>query len=123
MPTLNDITTLNIDEVSYDVADLSTEAQELVEVYNRWNQKESDARGELAILQAAKQTLSAQIVATVRAEMEAKAAEEAAAEVEAEAANDTVADVVATTEANVTTDETMAANTEEAAADAVVAAK
>lgn len=72
----NDITVLNIDEVAYEVASLSEEAQGLVDVYNRWTTKEDAARGELAILVAAKQTLSAQIVAKVREEAAAMAAAE-----------------------------------------------
>ena len=72
MPTVNDITVLNIDEVPYEVSSLSEETQGLVEVYNNWNRKENEARGELAILQAAKQTLSAQIVAKVREETAAE---------------------------------------------------
>jgi len=107
MPTVNDITVLNIDETPYAVESLSEEAQSLVEVYNAWNQKETDARGELAILQAAKQTLSAQIVAKVREETAAAVAENAMAE----------------TAANVTTDEASASDTEDAAAEAVEAAK
>jgi len=102
MPTVNDITVLNIDETPYAVESLSEEVQALVEVYNAWNQKESDARGELAILQAAKQTLSAQIVNKVRDE-------QAAAEAPAEA--------------NVTTAEAVAADTEAAADEAVAAAE
>jgi len=104
MPTVNDITVLNIDETPYAVESLSEEVQSLVEVYNAWNQKESDARGELAILQAAKQTLSAQIVGKVREETAAAAAAEA-------------------TEANVTTDEETAADTEAAADEAVAVAE
>jgi len=77
MPNDNDIAVLNIDEVAYEVANLSPEAQGLVEVYNRWSTKEDAARGELAILVAAKQTLGAQIVAKVREEVAAKAAAEA----------------------------------------------
>lgn len=108
MQNENDITVLNIDDVPYEVDKLSEEVRGLVTVYNKWNQKENDARGELAILQAAKQTLSAQIVSTVRSEAEAAAADEAATEVAA---------------ANVTTDEAVAANTEDAADEAVAAAK
>ena len=66
MPEVNDITVLNIDEVPYEVSSLSEEVQGLVQVYNNWSRKENEARGELAILQAAKQTLSAQIVQKVR---------------------------------------------------------
>jgi len=109
MPTVNDITVLNIDETPYEVSALSEQVQALVEVYNAWNQKEVDAQGELAILQAAKQTLSAQIVAKVREE--SAAATEAAALAEAN-----------TTEANVTTDESSAADTEAAADEAVATA-
>ena len=82
----NDITTLNIDEVAYEVADLSEEAQALVQVYNNWNRREEgirerlhDVQAELTILGAAKQTLSAQIVAKVREEAAAAAAAEPAA--------------------------------------------
>ena len=95
MPTVNDITVLNIDEVPYEVESLSEEIQRLVGVYNAWNQKEQDAAGELAILQAAKQTLSAQIVNKVREET--AAAQAAAAE---------------TSGANVTTDEVIAPDVE-----------
>ena len=100
MPTVDDITILNIDDVAYDVAELSEEAQALVGVYNNWNRKENEAAGELAILQAAKQTLSAQIVAKVRADAAAKAeAEAAAASAEANVTEPPPAeDVVATPE-------------------------
>ena len=82
----NDITTLNIDEVSYEVSDLSEEAQALVQVYNNWNRREEgirarlqDVQAELTILGAAKQTLSAQIVTKVREEAAAMAEAEPAA--------------------------------------------
>ena len=88
----NDITTLNIDEVSYEVADLSDEVQALVQVYNNWNVREEgirerfqDVQAELTIIGAAKQTLSAQIVAKVR--------EETAAQAEAPAADPAPANV------------------------------
>lgn len=81
-----DITTLNIDEVTYEVADLSEEVQALVQVYNNWNKREEGIRermqevqAEATILGAAKQTLSAQIVNKVREEAAAAAAAEAPA--------------------------------------------
>lgn len=80
-----DITTLNIDEVSYEVADLSEEVQQLVQIYNNWNRREvgiqerlQDVQAELTILGAAKQTLSAQIVAKVREEAAVQEAAEPA---------------------------------------------
>jgi len=66
MPTVNDIETINIDEVTYKVEDLSEEAAALVEIYNDWNRKEADVRDELTRFQAAKQTLSTQIIARIR---------------------------------------------------------
>jgi len=110
MPIVNDITVLNIDETPYEVSALSEQVQALVEVYNAWNQKEVDAQGELAILQAAKQTLSAQIVNKVR--------EETAAATEAAALAETN-----TGDVNVTTDEAMAADTEAAADEAIASAE
>jgi DNA gyrase/topoisomerase IV subunit A len=87
MSETNEITSLNIDEVSHEVSDLSEEAQQLVGIYNNWMKREvairerlNEVQGELTIIQAAQQTLSAQIVNKVREEVAAKAAEEAAAE-------------------------------------------
>ena len=97
MSEANDITVLNIDEVPYEVASLSEETQALVKIYNNWGRKENEAMGEVTIIQAAKQTLSAQIVAKVREEAAAKAAAEAPA-------------------ANVTTDEAPATDVEAPAA-------
>lgn len=68
MPTVNDIETINIDEVTYKVEELSEEARALVEIYNDWNQKEAEVRDELTRFQAAKQTLSTQIIAKIRAD-------------------------------------------------------
>ncbi len=68
MPVTNDIITLNIDEVEYKVEDLSAEAKGLVEIYNDWNRKEAEVRDELTRFQAAKQTLSNQIINKVRAD-------------------------------------------------------
>lgn len=75
MPKVIDITVLNIDETPYAVESLSAEVQSLVEVYNEWNRKEVDVRDELTRFQAAKETLSRQIVAKVREGIEAEADE------------------------------------------------
>jgi hypothetical protein len=80
MPKVTDITVLNIDEVPYAVESLSAEVQALVDIYNDWNRKEAEVRDELTRFQAAKETLSRQIIGKVR---EQTAADEAAA-----AAND-----------------------------------
>ncbi len=76
MPKVADITVLNIDENPYEVKDLSEEVRSLVEIYNEWNQKEAEVRDELTRFQAAKETLSRQIITKVREDL---AAQEAAA--------------------------------------------
>jgi len=78
MPKGTDITVLNIDEVPYAVESLSDEVKALVEIYNDWNQKEAEVRDELTRFQAAKETLSRQIIGKVREQVAA----------DAEAAND-----------------------------------
>lgn len=62
-----DIAELNIDEVKYKVEDLPEDVQGLIRIYNEWNQKEVDFRDEIVIMQAAKETLSRQIIDKVRA--------------------------------------------------------
>jgi len=90
MPRVSDITVLNIDDVPYAVESLSDEVQSLVEIYNEWNRKEAGVRDELTILQAAKETLSRQIIGRVRADLDAEAQAAAAAA----AANDAPAEEV-----------------------------
>jgi len=82
MPKVTDITVLNIDDVPYAVDSCSEEVQALVEIYNDWNRKEADVRDELTRFQAAKETLSRQIITKVR---EGVAADEAATATAAEA--------------------------------------
>ena len=62
MPKVVDITVLNIDDIPYEVENLSEEVQGLVEIYNEWNRKEADVRDELTRFQAAKETLSIPVV-------------------------------------------------------------
>lgn len=68
MPEVQDIKVLNIDDVQYAVESMSETCQRLVGVYNDWNKKEAAVREELMILQAAKETLSRQIIDQVRKE-------------------------------------------------------
>lgn len=65
---VEDIKTLNIDGEAHDVADLSDTVQQMVEIFNSWNNKEVDARNDLMMLQAAKADLSRQIITQVRAD-------------------------------------------------------
>lgn len=88
MPKVADITVLNIDEKTYAVDSLTNEVKSLVELYNEWNHKEAEVRDELTRFQAAKETLSRQIITKVREHLD----EEEAAK-EAEAANDPSDDV------------------------------
>lgn len=88
MATVQPISTLNIDNVAFDVADLSQAVQSLVGVYNEWNQDFADAQKKAAQLQAALNEVSRQIIAQVKADQDA--AEKAVAEVAV--ANDSAAD-------------------------------
>lgn len=81
MPKVDELKIINIDEVPYAVDSLSEVVQGQVALFNEWHQKEADAKGELMLVSAAKETLSRQIITSIRAEIEeAKAAEESPAE-------------------------------------------
>ncbi len=86
MPKVTDITVLNIDEKPYAVEALTDEIKALVDVYNEWNRKEADVRDELTRFQAAKETLSRQIIGQVREHIEAEEAAAKEAEATTEAA-------------------------------------
>jgi len=79
MPKVTDITVLNIDDQPYAVESLSEEVKALVDLYNEWNRKEADVRDELTRFQAAKETLSRQIITKVREHIAAEEAVAAAA--------------------------------------------
>ena len=76
MPTVEPVKVLTIDEVPLNVAELSAAVQQLVTIFDEWNQAEADARNNLMMVSAAKDTLSRQIIQTVR--QDKQAAEEAA---------------------------------------------
>jgi len=76
MPIVEPVKVLTVDQVPLNVADLSSAVQQLVLIFDDWNQKEADARSELMMVSAAKDTLSRQIVQQIRADV--AAAEEAA---------------------------------------------
>lgn len=81
---VQDIQVINIDGVPYAVDAMSETSQRLVGVYNGWNQKEADVRDKLMMVQAAKETISRQIIEQVRAEKaEAEKAEADKAEADA----------------------------------------
>ena len=87
MPKVEDVKVLNIDGVPYAVDGMSEQVQQLVSVYNEWNQDEADCRNRLMQLQAAKNDLSRQIILQVRNEK--AEAERAEAEAGAEPAAET----------------------------------
>ena len=95
MPIVEPVKVLTVDQVPLNVADLSSAVQQLVLIFDDWNQKEADARSELMMVSAAKDTLSRQIVQQIRADV---AAAEAATK-PTEAAP--VADVTPVGDANV----------------------
>jgi hypothetical protein len=78
MPKVEDIKVLNIDGVPYAVDGMSDDVKRMVDLFNEWSQKEVDVRSELAMVQAAKNDLSRNIILQVRKEKEeAEAAETA----------------------------------------------
>jgi len=82
---IQDIQVINIDDVPYAVDTMSDTSKRLVAVYNDWNNKEAGVRDELMMVQAAKETLSRQIIDQVRNEQaEAAAKEKADAEAQPE---------------------------------------
>lgn len=84
MATVQPVTTLNIDGTELKVADLGPRVQALVNVYNEWNQKLADAQAQFALVQAALNDLSRQIIVQIKQDNDdaAKAANDAAAVVE-----------------------------------------
>lgn len=92
MPKVEPVKVLTIDEVPLNVAELSQAVQQLVAIFDDWNQAEADARNHLMMVSAAKDTLSRQIIQQVRQD---KAAEAEAAEASAAAAAPPATDEVA----------------------------
>lgn len=74
------IANLNIDGEVHQVADLSPTVQNMVDIFNGWNQKEADVSDKLMMVKAAKADLSRQIILQVRQDLEAEKAAEAPAE-------------------------------------------
>lgn len=81
MATVQPVTTLNIDGTALEVKDLGPRVQALVSVYNEWNQKLADAQAQFALVQAALNDLSRQIIVQIKADSDeaAKAANDAEA--------------------------------------------
>ena len=87
MANVDEITTLNIDNETYNVVDLSDAVQKMVEIFNGWNVKEAEATDALMMVKAAKADLSRQIILQVRADNEAAGAGAGTPEAEAPAAD------------------------------------
>lgn len=81
MPTVKPVETLNIDNTSYNVADLSQAVQTLVSVYNDWNQKLANLQSDYLMAQAALNDLQRQIITQLKSDLDAaeKAKQDAAA--------------------------------------------
>ena len=80
---------VTINEIPRQVADLPPQAQQLIQFYDDWKQKELEARSELLKVQTAMRGLADQIAALVQqAEDEAAANEEEAVEEVAEEATE-----------------------------------
>jgi hypothetical protein len=95
MPTVQPVTTLNVDNTTYNVADLSQAVQTLVSVYNDWNQELANAQSKYLMAQAALNDLQRQIITQLKADLDAAATAAndapAATDTTAPAATDTTA--------------------------------
>ena len=70
MPKVDELKIINVDDVPYAVDSLSEQVQGQVALFNEWHQREADAKSDLMLVSAAKETLSRQIITTLRAELE-----------------------------------------------------
>ena len=68
---VEDVKVLNIDETPYAVDTLSEAVQDMVAVFNGWNQKDADLTDELTMVRSAKNELSRRIILQVREDMAA----------------------------------------------------
>ena len=73
------IATITLEDKPYEVADMSDEIKRVVDVFNRWNEKEVDAQYEIELLsdnltmiRSAKENLSRQIFDLMKKELEEK---------------------------------------------------
>ena len=73
---------ITIDEVQHKIEDMSKPVQQIVNIFNRWNDNEADAQYELNLLadkvtmiRAAKDTISRQILEKIREENESSSEE------------------------------------------------
>lgn len=81
-PVVEPVKIITIDETPYAVDNMSEEVQEMVKVFNRWNENEAEKQYEINLLgdqismmRAAKDTVSRQILEKVRTENAEKEAE------------------------------------------------
>jgi hypothetical protein len=77
------ITTITLEDKPYEVDDMSDEIKRVVDVFNRWNEKEVDAQYEIELLsdnltmiRSAKENLSRQIFDLMKKELDEKKKEE-----------------------------------------------
>lgn len=73
MTIVQPITTINLEGTTLNVDDLSAQVKALVNVYNDWNQKLSDAQSNTAMVQAALNDLSRQIIQQIKNDQDAAA--------------------------------------------------
>jgi hypothetical protein len=63
---VEEIKTINIDGTAYEVSGLSTQTQQLVELYNDWRVKAADARSTSLAWEASLRDLSREIIEAVK---------------------------------------------------------
>lgn len=67
---VEEIKIVNVDEVPYNVDDMSDTVKQLVAFYNEWRQKEADIKSDLLLAQAGMRDISREIILTIRGEVE-----------------------------------------------------
>lgn len=71
-------TTINIDDMVFQVEDASDEVKQLVAFFDDWREREANTTSELVLVRAALKELQATLLATIQAEEAKKAAPVAA---------------------------------------------
>lgn len=81
MPQVEPTTVININETDkLAVAELPQNIQQMIKVFDEWNQDEADARNKLTQINYGKNVLSNQIIEAIKADLEEKAEADAPAE-------------------------------------------
>jgi hypothetical protein len=68
---VEEIKVVKVDDVNYQVENLSDNAKTLVSLLNDWRNQEADAQSSLALVRAAIRDLTNELISVIRADVEA----------------------------------------------------